>query len=109
MAIPDYQSLMLPVLELAADGAEHRISDVVESLAQHRKLSDSEREELLPSGKLPVFNNRVHRAKTYLAQAKLLVSTRRAFFRITEKSLGQLEFFHRFIEASFRALAENAS
>jgi restriction system protein len=85
MAIPDYQSLMLPVLKLASDGNEHRMSDVVASLAEHLKLTEAEREELLPSGKQPVFNNRVHWAKTYLAQARLLVSTRRAFFKITDR------------------------
>jgi restriction system protein len=90
MAIPDYQSLMLPVLKLASDGVEHRISDVVDSLADQLKLSDSEREELLPSGKQPVFNNRVHWAKTYLAQAKLLIGTRRAFFKITDRGRATL-------------------
>src|SRR3954454_8814662 len=85
MAIPDYQSLMVPVLKLASDGSEHRMSDVVESLATQLKLTESEREELLPSGKQPVFNNRVHWAKTYLVQAKLLIAPRRAFFKITER------------------------
>jgi len=78
MAIPDYQSLMVPVLKLASDGSEHRMSDVVESLATQLKLTESEREELLPSGKQPVFNNRVHWAKTYLVKAKLLVSSQHA-------------------------------
>jgi restriction system protein len=53
-------------------------------------LTEAEREELLPSGKQPVFNNRVHWAKTYLAQAKLLIGTRRAFFKITERGLDVL-------------------
>jgi restriction system protein len=78
LAIPDYQSLMLPVLKLAGDGREHRVSDVVDTLASQLKLTDAEREELLPKGKQPIFNNRVHWAKTYLAKAKLLISTRRA-------------------------------
>jgi restriction system protein len=85
MTIPDYQSLMLPVLRIASDGAEHRISDVVESLAIQLCLSDAEREELLPSGKQAIFNNRVHWARTYLAQARLLEATRRSFFKITER------------------------
>jgi restriction system protein len=85
VAIPDYQSLMLPVLKLAGDGSEHRMSDVVDTLASQLKLTEAEREELLPSGKQPVFNNRVHWAKQYLVKAKLLMSTRRAFFKITER------------------------
>src|SRR5260370_25693672 len=76
---------MLPVLKLAGDGSEHRMSDVVDTLASQLKLTEAEREELLPSGKQPVFNNRVHWAKQYLVQAKLLVATRRAFFKITER------------------------
>jgi restriction system protein len=78
---------MLPVLKLASDGAEHRISDVVDSLAEQLKLSDSEREELLPSGKQPVFSNRVHWAKTYLTQAKLLIGTRRFCSQSVSQSL----------------------
>ena len=70
---------MLPVLKVAGDGGEHRMSDIVDKLASQLNLTVSEREELLPSGKQAVFNNRVHWAKTYLAQAKLLMSTRRAF------------------------------
>jgi restriction system protein len=85
MAIPDYQSLMLPILKLASDGNEHRISDVVDSLGNQLKVTEVEREELLPSGKQPIFNNRVHWAKTYLVQAKLLARTRRAFFKITDR------------------------
>jgi restriction system protein len=81
---------MLPVLKFASDGAEHRISDVVDSLATQLKLTEAEREELLPSGKQPVFNNRVHWAKTYLAQAKLLMGTRRAFFKITDRGRATL-------------------
>jgi restriction system protein len=76
---------MLPVLKLAGDGREHRMSDVVHTLANQLKLTEAEREELLPSGKQPIFNNRVHWAKTYLSQAKLLISTRRAHFKITER------------------------
>jgi restriction system protein len=85
MAIPDYQSLMLPVLKLAADGAEHRMLDIVDTLGSQLKLTEAEREELLPKGKQPTFNNRVHWAKTYLVKAKLLAATRRAHFKITER------------------------
>ena len=101
MAIPDYQSLMLPVLKLASDGLEHRMSDVVDSLGSQLKLTEAEREELLPSGKQPVFNNRVHWAKTYLAQAKLLASTRRAFFRITDRGRAVLAEHIERIDAKF--------
>ncbi|MFA9562724.1 MAG: restriction endonuclease [Nitrospirota bacterium] len=85
MAIPDYQTLMLPVLKLAADGAEHKFSHAVELLAEEFSLSTEERNELLPSGSQAVFNNRVGWARSYLKQAGLLSSPKRGFFTITPK------------------------
>lgn len=85
MPIPDYQSLMLPVLRLAANGQEYKYRDVVERLAADFGLSDEERNTLLPSGNQAVFDNRVGWAKTYLKQAKLLDSSKRGYFRITER------------------------
>jgi len=82
--IPDYQTLMLPVLKQSAKG-EVRISDVVETLAKELGLTAEEQEQLLPSGKQTTFANRVHWAKTYLTQADLVRSTRRAHFIATER------------------------
>ncbi len=84
MAVPDYQSLMLPVLMSAADG-EVRISEVVRQLADELSLSEEDRSELLPSRRQAVFDNRVRWAKTYLTKAGLIESTRRAHFRITDR------------------------
>lgn len=84
MAIPDYQSLMLPVLVASAKG-EVRIGSVVEELADQLKLSPEERSELLPSGKQTVFSNRVHWAKSYLSKAHLVEITRRGYFTITPR------------------------
>jgi restriction endonuclease Mrr len=76
MSIPDYQSLMLPVL-IASEGGEVRIRDVVERLANELKLTPDERAELLLSGKQGLFANRVHWAKTYLAKGGLVEATQR--------------------------------
>jgi restriction system protein len=92
---------MLPVLKLAADGQEHRMAEVVNTLAGQLKLTEAEREELLPSGKQPAFNNRVHWAKTYLVQAKLLTSTRRAHFKITDRGRSVLAENVERIDANF--------
>jgi restriction system protein len=70
MTIPDYQSLLLPVLK-CSEGGEVRLNQVVKSLANQLKLSEEERVELLPSGQQTVFANRVGWAKTYLT---LLIS-----------------------------------
>ena len=85
MSIPDYQSLMLPVLRLASGGAEQKFSQAVEALADEFSLTNEERNELLPSGSQAVFNNRVGWARSYLKQAGLLSSPKRGFFVITEE------------------------
>jgi len=84
VAIPDYQTLMLPVLKLASDGKEHKFSQAVETLANEFALTAEERNEFLPSGSQAVFNNRVGWARSYLKQAGLLKSPKRGFFSITQ-------------------------
>ena len=91
MAIPDYQTTMLPLLCFAADSAEHSLREAIEALAGEFKLSDEERRELLPSGQQEVFDNRVGWARTYMKKAGLLRTTRRAFFEITERGIEALE------------------
>jgi restriction system protein len=83
MSIPDFQTLTLPVLRLAAQG-EIRIGEAVERLADEFNLTLEERAHLLPSGKQATFANRVHWAKTYLSKGSLVESTRRGHFRITD-------------------------
>ena len=82
MPIPDYQTLMLPLLKFAADEAEHPFRDAVERLAEEFALTDAERSELLPSGTAHVFASRVGWARTYLKQAGLLAAPRRGVLRI---------------------------
>lgn len=84
MAIPDFQSLMLPVLRASAAG-EVKISDVVEQLASQFRLTPEERTALLPSGRQTTFANRVHWAKSHLGKAGLIELTKRAHFRITQR------------------------
>lgn len=85
MPIPDYQSLMLPLLLFAEDGIEHSIQEAKEQIAASLRLTDQDRAELLPSGRQPVFDNRLGWAKTYLQRAGLLHSPRRAHFQITDR------------------------
>lgn len=87
MPIPDFQSLMLPFLKLASDGNEHSITETTEKLAQQFRLSETDREELLPSGKQRKFDNRVSWTRTYLQKAFLLSNTGRSKFRITERGI----------------------
>lgn len=82
--IPDFQSLMLPLLKLISDGKEYKYRFVIESLALEFKLTDEERKELLASGTQAIFDNRVGWAKTYLKKAGLLESPKRGTFVITD-------------------------
>jgi restriction system protein len=91
MAIPDYQTVMLPLLNLAADGEEHRLRDAVEVLADHFDLREDERKELLPSGSQATFDNRVGWARTYMKKVGLLESPRRGYFRITDQGQQAME------------------
>ena len=85
MAIPDFQTLMLPLLKVVADGREYSLRDVVELLAREFQLTDEERQQLLPSGRYPTFDNRIAWAKTYLKKSGLIDQPRRAYFQITER------------------------
>ena len=80
MPIPDYQSLMLPVLAASLNG-EVKIGAVVDALAEKLGLTPEERAELLPSGKQTIFSNRVHWAKTYLGKAGLIEGARPRTFQ----------------------------
>jgi restriction system protein len=88
--IPDYQSTMLPLLRQISDRQDHKIRDIVEALAKEFKLTESEKEELLPSGQQAIFDNRVAWAKTYLKKAGLLDSPKRAIITITDRGLDVL-------------------
>lgn len=112
--IPDYQTLMRPVLEKAANG-EVRIGDVVETLSTEFNLNADERAELLPSGRQTIIANRVHWAKTYLKQAGLVEPTKRGHFQITKRGRDALAipslkidntYLRGFLE--FRAFQERA-
>jgi restriction system protein len=91
MAIPDFQSVMLPLLNFAADKQEHSLQDAVDSLAIKFELTSEERQELLPSGKQTRFDNRVAWARSYFKQAGLVENTRRGFFKISNRGLDLLK------------------
>lgn len=83
MPIPDYQSLMLPVLTIAAEG-EARVPTASSRIADQLGLSEDERDEMLPSGAQRLLHNRIHWAKFYMSKAGLIESPRRGVFVATE-------------------------
>ncbi len=91
MPIPDYQSIMLPLLKFLNDEKEHSLRETIEKLGIQFELSEDEKRELLASGKQAVFNNRVGWARTYLKKARLVESTKRGFVKITDRGLKILD------------------
>ncbi len=85
MPIPDFQSIMLPLLKLCSDGKEHTNREAIETLSREFRLSPEEQKQLLPSGKQRIFDNRVAWARAYMKMALLLENTRRGVFRITAR------------------------
>jgi len=117
MAIPDYQSIMLPLLKFVGDGDIHSKRESVEYLADVFELTEEERKKLLPSGKQGLFDNRVAWAKAYIKQARLIDSPKWGLFVITERGktvlaenpekidVKYLERFPEFVE--FKKLKKN--
>ncbi|MBN8510086.1 MAG: restriction endonuclease [Burkholderiales bacterium] len=85
MAVPDFQTLMLPLLRIAGDGKEHALANARAQLGEEFKLTQAEQDERLPSGRQSRFANRVAWAKVYLEQGQLLHSPRRGHFLITDR------------------------
>lgn len=85
MAIPDFQSIMLPLLKFCADGDEHTNREGIDALAKEFGLTEEEQKQLLPSGQQCVFDNRVAWARAHMKMAQLLENTRRGVFRITDR------------------------
>ena len=90
MPIPDFQALMLPVLGLAGDGAEHRIAEMRERIAADLRIPPAELAEKLKNG-TSLFANRVAWAVTYLKKADALKSTGTGVYQITERGTSLLK------------------
>ena len=91
MPIPDFQTIMLPLLQYFSDEKEHKIREAANYISNKFDLTEEEKSELLSSGKQSVINNRVAWAKTYMLKANLLASPRRGFAVITMDGLNVLK------------------
>jgi restriction system protein len=121
MAIPDYETVMLPLMQFVADGKDHSINEVTLHLSDLFKLTPEEREQRIPSGQSSYIKNRTGWAKTYLKKAGLLNSPKRGLIQITDRGrevLAQkperinrafLEQFPEFVEFQDKSNAEVTS
>ncbi len=85
MPIPDFQTIMLPLLKSVSDGKEHSLHDVIERMSKEFNLTEEERNITIPSNNQKLIYNRVYWAKAYLKMARLVDNTKRSHFQITER------------------------
>jgi restriction system protein len=85
MAVPDFQSFFLPFLKLLSDGKEHSIRDMYDILADELELSESDRQQVLPSGQMKTYVNRIGWTRTHLKKAGLINASKRGHFVITDR------------------------
>jgi restriction system protein len=85
MAIPTFQMIMLPLLKYCAENPkEHRIDELINVIIKHFQLTEEERNQLLPSGKQEIIDNRVGWARSHLKIAGLLEDPKRGYVKITQ-------------------------
>ena len=101
MPIPDYQTVMLPLLRFAGDQQEHSLREAIDTISDKFNLTKQERQALLPNGQQPIFHNRVGWAQTFMKKAGLLTSTRRWHFGITHRRLEVLKQNPKKIDVKF--------
>jgi restriction system protein len=88
--IPDFQTIMLPLLKILQDGREHSLRDIISKISDQFNLTEEERVQLLPSANQAIINNRVGWARTYLKKANLLETPKRAVLKITADGVNVL-------------------
>jgi len=91
MPIPDYQSLMLPILRVTGDQQEHSLAEIREQVASQIQLSPEERLRRLASGSQTIYSNRIAWAVQYLKAARAVEPVKRSVYKITERGLGLLQ------------------
>ena len=79
MAVPDFQSFFLPLLQYSSDAELHSTEEAYDAMADHFELSREDRQEMLPSGKQATYKNRIAWARVYLSKALLLESPKRGY------------------------------
>lgn len=84
MSIPDFQSIMRPLLESISDKKEHTVKDIKEELSVHFKITEEERRIKIPSQRAFLFDNRLGWANTHLKKAGLIYSNKRGTLAITD-------------------------
>jgi restriction system protein len=101
LTIPDYQSVMLPLLKLSSDWSEHSSRQTVEMLADELGLTKEEKEAVYSTKKVSIFYDRVHWALSYLKNARLIEGTKRGFYKITKRGVDVLKLNPKVIDLKY--------
>ena len=84
MPIPDFQSIMLPLLK-DLEAEERNGRDTQAALGSHFGLNADELAQRIPSGTAFLFANRIGWAKTHLKAACLIEAPSRSVYRLTAR------------------------
>ena len=101
MAIPKYDEMYRVFLDCLADMQPHGSKEVRDVIAARLSVSEAERQELLPSGRQTIFDNRVGWTRTYLKKAGLLTSLSRGVYQLTQQGKQVLDSNPDVIDNSF--------
>lgn len=101
MAVPDFQSMMLPLLRFIGDGKSHSMKEAVDSISDVFNLSEEDKNEILSKGNQTRLVNRVGWARTYMKKAGLIESPSRGNIKITNEGQKLLKQSPDFINSSF--------
>ncbi|MGJ5642816.1 restriction endonuclease [Formosa sp. S-31] len=82
--IPDFQTIMLPMLKLLEDGQPKKLNEVMDLLTSHFNLTDEHLKIKVPSGQMGLFRNRVGWTRSYLKNAGLIHYPGRGIYQITD-------------------------
>lgn len=91
MTIPDFQTVMRPLLEVVQDGSPRTLAEVRDAVCAKFSLTDEERREMIASGRQTIIQNRVGWARTYMNKAGLLDIPERGKVRITQRGIDTLK------------------
>lgn len=82
--IPDFQSLMYPLLSYLEDSQPHTLQEVMVAMATRFNLTEEELKIKVPSGQMGLFKNRIGWATSYLKNSGLIYYPQRGVYQLTE-------------------------
>lgn len=89
--IPDFQSIMLPLLKSFKKGEIKSAKELRLNMVNHFNMTEEELKEKTPSGKQFTYSNRIAWAISFLKMAKLIKSPKQGSYQITDEGINVLK------------------